>query len=363
MKNLQYFLFSLIYIFSDNTYNALSKNLTETSKEFIVPCPTVNFFRDSDYTKSCFHDYKFNTSHLLCSALYDLGLKWCTMSSFNINLPKFADETQFDKFVLNFDNVNDVLKFCSVQKIITNKNDTKLLESFYKDIGMCAKKCLNSERNNEEPIKLCSALTFLESKMNSSNETITKQQTVNEGQKQNESSKPAVNPSNNSDKNNEKILKGNNENLPSDANLNESPLKSVIKHPVIEQQLSKKNEQFPVQKEPSNLEIERKNEQDNKNDKIPIVGDNADSRTDQKVQGNTVIESTGNRANNPEVYKSEADDTKSDRIESGSGKTTKKVSNNEEIKSSTISEHTNDGTIFSEDGEIPILSKFLIHFN
>ncbi|XP_043468281.1 trans-Golgi network integral membrane protein TGN38-like isoform X2 [Leptopilina heterotoma] len=355
MKNLQYFLFSLIYIFSDNACNALPRNFTETSKGFVVPCPTVNFFRDSNYTKSCFHDDKFNTSHLMCSALYDLGFKWCTMSSLNVNLPKFVDATQFDKVVSNFDNVNDVMKFCTVKKNVTNKNDTKLLESFYKNLAVCAIKCLNSERNNEEPIKLCSALTFLESKMISSNVTITKQQTVNEEPKQDESSKPAANPLNNSDKNSEKISNVNNENLPSDTNLKESPLKSVNSHPVIEEQLSKKNEQVPVQKEPSNLEIEGKNEQDKKNDKIPNLGDNADSRTDQKVQENPVIESTGNRAN-PEVHKSEADGTKSDRIESGSGKTAKKVSNNEEIKSSTISEHTNDGAAFSEDGEIPILN-------
>lgn len=368
MKNLQYFLLSLIinlFIFSGVT--SLPTNLTETSKGFKVPCPTVEFFRDSIYTKSCFQE----SESLLCTALYDLGLKWCTKSSQHISLPEFTNAIEFDKFVSKYDNVTYVNNFCRVPKKITDEKSKMKLQLFYNDSVTCAQNCLNFAMKNKEPLKLCSALTSLEAEMNLSDEKSAKFKSVNIETKPEELNKP--------DAKVEKIVEKEGKDkkqVSSVSEIKESTLKDTSKsvnnvatkdenkpqNPKQQKEKSsKKEEEVPGQKEP--LETDTKNEQNKKDDKLPNLKDNPDSKKIpmQNVQENP--ESTGNKpdAEIPnENHKSETDGTKTDKTESG--KKGKTVSNNDEINSSTISEHTDDAA-FSDDVEAPPYSKCNFYFS
>lgn len=362
MEKLKYCNFSLIiytYIFFSVT--CMSVPLQKKQNEpFVVPCPTVDFFRDSTYTKLCFQD----PYSIYCIALLDLGVKWCSKISQNINLPHIANATQFDQFVSKFESVTELMKFCSTPKSVTIKENETSLKVFYNDASMCIPLCLDPETENKKPKKLCSALTWLEATMNSAGkkreEKITKLKAVNTESKIEENipikvADPAVNSNTKTEtKKDEKKTPSVEIKTTPKVVVNENPPESPkINNKPIAKQKEKMPKNKEVAEDPSNLKTEKKIDPDEKKiDKTPDQNGGLKKDEVPNVNENPVVVNQEKVEKRPNVNrKPETDGNKTDKTEVN-GKT-EKVQNNEDIKSSTISENTNNVEPISDDAEIP----------
>ncbi|XP_033215709.1 trans-Golgi network integral membrane protein 1-like [Belonocnema kinseyi] len=176
MKNTGYLIFIfVIYIdlFSGVKSKSVSINIFQEIGKGSSPaaCKTVQFLLNSTFTQSCaletfpvmktpLEDSKNQT--ILCLALYDYSLKWCSRSSQNIPLPEIANATVFDTEVAKFASVDSIGNFCESDKSSYNETIASELKNFYKHSSKCTLYCTDFSKGINQPKKICSALFWLD---------------------------------------------------------------------------------------------------------------------------------------------------------------------------------------------------------